>query len=135
MNKIIITVIIASLLTACTTNKATSENRNGVAIEENLVYAEIENDIELANENDEEDVVSVEISDNIKGFKEYETIEETIELNNHYIEIVEDNFGKRVMIIKDDHNQEVYKTIFTKKTNRLKIIAFDKGQIFSQIIS
>lgn len=128
-------MVIASLLTACTTNKAASDNRNEVAIEEDLVYSETEKDIELANKNDEEDVVSVEISDNIKGFKEYETIVETIELDNHFIEIVEDNFGRRIMIIKDDSQQEVYKTIFTKKTNRLKIIAFDKGQIFSQIIS
>lgn len=140
MRKLVIPMIIASFLTACVTNGSVSmETNNTDSVEVNEDLSNIESEIELTLEDEATDgeyhSASVEISDNIKGFKEYVTIDEEVELNNHYIEIVEDNFGKRIMLIKDDNKQEVYKTIFTKKTNRLKIIEIDKGQIYNQIIS
>ncbi|WP_368653884.1 hypothetical protein AB4Y30_02200 [Ornithinibacillus sp. 4-3] len=65
---------------------------------------------------------------------EYSTLTEQVAIEDFQLRIVEDNQGKRVMLIEDDQGQEKYKSIFTKKNNRLKIIEFNKGQIFNEVI-
>lgn len=120
-------IVILIFLTACNTNNINNDVNN----ESNDSFTS-NNQVEENSDNKEE---PKQISDDIKGFKEYAAINDAIQLQDHYIEIVEDNFGKRIMIIKNSDDQEVFKTIFTKKSNRLKIIEFEKGQIFNKIIS
>lgn len=135
MRQLSIIVIVMFLLIACSPN----DNINQENDNDNNTETEHANENSFNDENDEEETNDQEeepglISDDIKGFKEFDTINDIVKLKDHYIEIVEDNFGKRVMLIKNNDDQEVYKTIFTKKTNRLKIIEFEKGQIFNKTI-
>lgn len=65
---------------------------------------------------------------------EYSSLMEQVAIEDFQLNVVEDNQGKRVMLIEDEQGQEKYKSIFIKKNNRLKIIEFNKGQIFNEVI-
>lgn len=62
---------------------------------------------------------------------EIPTIQNVIEQNDFDYDVVEDNNYKRVLLIKDDHGHKSHKSIFLKKSNHLKVIKFDHGQIFN----
>lgn len=86
------------------------------------------------NNNTDDKISNQEISDEVKELTEFPTIEDNIDLVDHQIDIVEDNANKRVLLIKNKNNEKTHKTIFIKNKQRLKIIEFDKGQIFNGII-
>lgn len=73
-------------------------------------------------------------SDERASFPEYSKTLEQIDDQDYKVQKVTDNEGKRVLLLVDNNGKEQYKTIFIKKTNMLKIIDLDKGQIFSGII-
>jgi len=61
-------------------------------------------------------------------------IEEVIQTSSFETDLVEDNKEKRVILIKDASGKETHKSIFIKSSKRLKIIEFNKGQIFNEVI-
>lgn len=71
----------------------------------------------------------------INQLEEYSVLEEETSISNHKATIVEDNPHKRVIKIKTKDNGQEYKSIFVKETNRLKLIQFDKGVIFNDVIT
>ncbi len=71
---------------------------------------------------------------NLQQFTEFEVLEEYIDdVEDYKVQVVENNPGKRVIMLTDNNQQ--YKSIFIKKTNRLKIIDLDKGPILNQVIT
>ncbi|MEJ8778223.1 hypothetical protein [Pseudogracilibacillus sp. ICA-222130] len=90
----------------------------------------------LANEYKEslENEDTTKISDDLKALEEFATLEEELDLSEAQIEIIEDNYGKRILLIKDAEGNKTHKSIFAKKVNKLKIIEFDGGQIFNEVI-
>lgn len=78
--------------------------------------------------------VQEETEEDATQLPEYSTLTEQVAIEDFQLRIVEDNQGKRVMLIEDEQGQEKYKSIFIKKNNRLKIIEFNKGQIFNEVI-
>lgn len=76
----------------------------------------------------------IEKNNELDELAEGSTIESTIDTKDIQLDIVEDNSNKRVILIKDEEGHKTHKSIFLKKKNRLKIIEFDKGQIFNQVI-
>lgn len=60
------------------------------------------------------------VYESIKMLEEFVTLNETVELTDDNINIVEDNHGKRIILIKDENGHETYKSIFIKGNNRLK---------------
>jgi|SRR5699024_12686988 len=125
-----ILLLMTSTLIACSANNA--EPIINDTPNEDIVYME---DNESRSEQTDDIVTADAISDSIKSFKEFETIDENITLQKHSVEVVEDNVGKRILLIKNEDNDEVYKTIYTKENHRLKIIEIEKGQIFNKKIS
>lgn len=66
---------------------------------------------------------------------EYDTIIDMVGDQSLVFEMVEDNQGKRVLLMVESDGTEQYKTIFVKKTNRLKIIEIDgQGLLFNDIL-
>lgn len=123
-----ILLLMATSLIACSAND--SEPLINDTPNEDIVYMEESDSVET------DDLLTADaISENIKSFKEFETIDKNLTLQKHSVEVVEDNVGKRILLIKDENNDEVYKTIYTKENHRLKIIEIEKGQIFNKKIS
>lgn len=73
-------------------------------------------------------------SDNVEGFVEFEILEDEIDVDDDYTQIVEDNQHKRIMLVGDEDNHKQFKSIYIKDTSRLKIIDFNNGLVFNQII-
>lgn len=74
------------------------------------------------------------ISDEFKQLEEFGAINDKINLERATLDIVEDNYGKRVLLVTNDKGIETHKAIYIKNKNRLKIIELDKGQIFNEVI-
>lgn len=74
-------------------------------------------------------------SETTNNFQEYDALNEVVDLDNLTIQDVEDNDYKHVMILKDDQNLPQFKSIYVKNKDRLKVIDFDKGLIFNQVLS
>lgn len=81
------------------------------------------------DDNDEDD------ESEISEFKESSVIEDEIDVSDLDANIETDNNNKRVILFKDG-DKAVYKTIFIKNKDRLKIIDIgnDKGQIYNETI-
>ncbi|MEI3608496.1 hypothetical protein [Pseudogracilibacillus sp. SO10305] len=113
-------------------NDASENEANEVANNEN----EGKDKETLTNEYKEslENEDTTKISDDLKALEEFATLEEEIDLSEAQIEIIEDNYGKRILLIKDAEGNKTHKSIFSKKVSKLKIIEFDGGQIFNEVI-
>src|SRR5699024_8909641 len=66
-----------------------------------------------------------------EDIEEYSVIEEHIDLNKYEMDVKEDNSHKRIIL----YETKEYKSIFLKDQDRLKIIQFNHGQIFNEVIS
>ncbi len=73
--------------------------------------------------------------DNITDYEETTSIEDNIDITDMDVEVKTDNQNNRVLLFSDD-DEVMYKTIYVKKKQRLKIINIheDKGQIFNDTI-
>ena len=71
----------------------------------------------------------------ISEFKESSVIEDEIDIADLDAEVETDNNNKRVILFKDG-DKAVYKTIFIKNDDRIKIIDIvdDEGQIYNETI-
>src|SRR5699024_4742924 len=47
---------------------------------------------------------------------------------------LEDNQNKHVIILKDDQDMPQFNSIYLKNKDRLKVVDFDKGVIFNQVL-
>lgn len=75
-----------------------------------------------------------ELSKKFDTFTEYATIAKQVDLKNLTPQVVEDNKGKRVILLNNAKGKPAYKTIYIKDKNRLKIIDFNGGLLFDQTI-
>ncbi|GKV55319.1 hypothetical protein NCCP2222_12660 [Sporosarcina sp. NCCP-2222] len=71
----------------------------------------------------------------ISSLPEYATLTSKVDVASYKAAVVEDNFNKRVIVLKDDNGREQFKSIFVKETNTLKIIDTKGGQIFYGVIT
>lgn len=72
--------------------------------------------------------------ENINDYAEYDTLSDVIDMDGLNAEVVEDNAHKRVILLKDDNGHPVAKSIFIMDDSRLKVIDFDKGKVFDDVI-
>lgn len=77
------------------------------------------------------DILSDEVvNEQLAQYEEFDMISEQIDTENLIGTVVEDNQSKRVIVFANENGEEQYKTIFVKKKDYVKVIAFDEGQIF-----
>ncbi|PAE06653.1 hypothetical protein CHI12_15200 [Terribacillus saccharophilus] len=68
----------------------------------------------------------------LEDYTEYEVLNEKVNIQKYQTKVETDNKNTRILIMSDDEDQEQYKSIFIKDTNRLKIIEFKRGLIFNE---
>ncbi|MEC2158509.1 hypothetical protein [Virgibacillus halodenitrificans] len=97
-----------------------------------LVYNGILEDAEDSDSQEDQTVEeeSVEIDD----FVEFDIVEEQTGVDEDNMKVVENNPYKRVLLITNENGQQQFKSIFVKETNRLKIIDFQNGLLFNEVI-
>ncbi|WP_068777722.1 hypothetical protein [Paenibacillus sp. FJAT-26967] len=129
----------ALLLTACGSND--TDIRNTESTEENRQQSGqtdvVQEDSQGNNQPKEETQRPSEESVNQEKWSslpEYDTIIQQIGDKDYQFKTVTDNEGDRILLIEQD-GKERYKTIYVKKTKRLKIIQLDReGQIFNEVL-
>ncbi|MET3575929.1 hypothetical protein ACFFIY_01100 [Bhargavaea ullalensis] len=80
----------------------------------------------------EQDAVQPETpaTDSISSLPEYNKIASVVNVDGLTPVIAEDNYSNRVIVFKSANGHGEYKTIFVKRTNMLKVIDLDGGQIY-----
>ena len=135
MKKIIMMVMGVLLITlvAC----GTSNNNQTAGPSEGM--NEEEQAADKSNEYDETDSGESEMADekksDDKNIEEYGVIEEHIDLDKYEMDVKEDNPHKRIILYETEQGEKEYKSIFLKDEDRLKIIEFNHGQIFNEVIN
>ncbi|WP_143274299.1 hypothetical protein [Atopostipes suicloacalis] len=89
-------------------------------------------DDDMASADEEE----LESAENVSDHEEYEELsaQDFFNPDDYTSHLVVDNPGKRIFVFEDD-GQQAYKTIYIKKTNRLKIIDLkNDGLLMNEII-
>ncbi|PAF15753.1 hypothetical protein [Terribacillus saccharophilus] len=70
----------------------------------------------------------------LQDYTEYEMLNEKLDIQRYQTKVETDNNNTRILIMSNNDNQEQYKSIFIKDTNRLKIIEFKRGLIFDEVL-
>lgn len=116
------------------TTEESTESTEETEVEEETTPEE---EIEEPEEKVEEPTSETETKENseIADFEEASVIEDEIDVSDLDVEIEADNDNKRVILFKDG-NRAVYKTIYIKGEQRLKVIDIidNEGQIYNEII-
>lgn len=115
-----------TVLTACSEQEAANNGQEALQTKDTPV-------VQQENEQAEE-YGQVDVKENVKqsqwtALPEYKGIINQIGTKNVGFEMVSDHKGKRVLHILDEEGTILYKSIFIKETNRLKIIDTNKGGI------
>lgn len=63
-------------------------------------------------------------------YEEFLRINDHINIEDYYADVVEDNRHKRVVLFSDTSNHKQYKSIYVKHKNLLKLIDFNDGLIY-----
>lgn len=113
-----------------------ADNSNDVQGNQQSVQTQVkQNDKQEVNQEDKEPVKEETSHDQWSSLPEYDTIMQNIDLKDVIFKTLTDNEGKRILLLSDEDGREKYKSIFIKKTNRLKIIKIDgEGQIFNGVL-
>lgn len=75
-----------------------------------------------------EELDSAEVIEELADYPETETIQETIDLTDLTGYVISDNPGTRILIFTHEGNQ-VYKSIFVKDENHLKVIDLEQNDL------
>ncbi|WJY26664.1 hypothetical protein [Sporosarcina trichiuri] len=66
----------------------------------------------------------------ISSLPEYKTLAAHVDISGLAPAVVSDNYNNRTILLKDANGRGQYKSIFVKRTNMLKIVDLNGGQIF-----
>ncbi|WP_130860248.1 hypothetical protein [Gracilibacillus phocaeensis] len=124
--------MLAILLAACSSTNTTDieGQTEGNSTEQSTVE---ENEISKAEDeartNEETNIENQheEQTNQADPFPETEVLAQHIDLDQLEQQIVEDNPGKRVMLLVSPEGEKEYKSVFIKETSRLKIIPIGPG--------
>lgn len=73
-------------------------------------------------------------TEDLRKFPEYPILQANINLQKAQLTIEEDNEHTRTILLYDEQGAKTHKSIYIKETGRLKIITFDAGLLFNEII-
>ncbi|MCH1625892.1 hypothetical protein [Fredinandcohnia quinoae] len=124
MQKVIILMIGTLLLAACGSNE-----KNVVHKEKSPIVETVAAEMPKSTESEKNESI-IENSEML----EFASLEANVSLSDYQLNVVEDNPHKRIILLKNKQGQERYKSIFIKDTGELKIIEFNKGPIFVDMI-
>ena len=113
-----------ALLTACSEQEAATNKKEAVQTNETPV---VQQDNEQVKDDSQEVPKGNEEQSQWTALPEYQVIMNQIGSQVVRFELLSDHEGKRVLKILDENGSMLYKSIFIKKTSRLKIIDVNKG--------
>ena|SRR5699024_2343787 len=123
------------------TEENQDQNANDNANDDVVNNTDNETDNEEENNADDQATNEIDNGDNtssdneLADYPEYDTLVDEIDVDSLQAEVETDNQNKRVILYSDDNDKKVFKSIFIKKKDRLKIIDFDDdGEIFNEVI-
>ncbi|MFJ7666757.1 hypothetical protein ACIQXI_06595 [Lysinibacillus sp. NPDC097195] len=141
--KILLFCAVVTMLAACSNNEATEKNKatNDATSQSQEQQVDQQNEsveqpAQLEQNAEAEDTTS-ETNDTNEwaSLPEYNKIMEQIDNQTIHFEKVTDSTDKRILLIVDENGTKLYKSIFIKNTNRLKIISIEgNGQIFNDTL-
>ncbi|MFJ7661905.1 hypothetical protein ACIQXW_05820 [Lysinibacillus sp. NPDC097162] len=142
--KMIIFCAVVTMLAACSNNEATEKNettnqdisQQQEKQENQQGKDQVEQPVQPEQNVQGEDKKNIDLSE-WTSLPEYSKINEQIDNKDGiHFEKVTDTRDKRILLIIDENGTKLYKSIFIKNTNRLKIINIkDGGQIFNEVLS
>lgn len=92
---------------------------------------QVNDDLHKAEKNQTNILADEAVNEDVSKYEEYEVIEKEMDVDGLVASVVEDNQAKRIILFADEDGEEQFKSIYTKKTGHVKIISFDKGQVFT----
>src|SRR5699024_2917662 len=101
-----------------------------IDFKDGLVFNQILSD----KKEDDQDSEATEQETEVEGLVEYSTLANHVDVNGFNAQVVENNPHKRVIVLKGDHGQPQFKSIYVKDASRLKIINFHEGLVYNGII-
>lgn len=75
-----------------------------------------------------------ENGESLTELPESEELQNVIDGEAFDFEVVKDNDEKRILVLKDEDNNQKYKSIYIKNKDWLKVIEFDEGLIYNEQI-
>lgn len=128
------------MLAACSNNEDEATKQDTSQQQEKQENPQGKNQVEQPVQPEQnvqgEDKENIDLSE-WTSLPEYSKITEQIDNKDDiHFEKVTDTRDKRILLIIDENGTKLYKSIFIKNTNRLKIINIkDSGQIFNDVLS
>ncbi|MEZ7171143.1 hypothetical protein [Sporosarcina sp. OR05] len=118
----------ALLLAGCANDKAEEQVKPDSALESNEQAESPSKDVETNTSADH-------VAD-LTDYEEYDVLSSEIDVDAYIASVVEDNEGKRVILFSNEVGEKIYKSIFVKHDQRLKIIDLhDDGLLFNDTIN
>lgn len=128
MKKLLVTFLGILLLAGCTNDNTVSSEKT-----ETDSASKVERTESATEENSK---ILAEQNAGLTDLPEYAVVAENISLDIHKATIETDNPGNRIILFENNNGVNVYKSIFVKNDNRLKIIKLeDDGLIYNDIVN
>ncbi|GBD66518.1 hypothetical protein KV134_08010 [Tetragenococcus halophilus] len=99
-----------------------SSSISSEAMEESTEETEAASTEEETAETSTDESQNSDAENDVADFEEGDILQDTIDLEGLTMETATDNPNKRVLLFSNDEGQKEYKSVFIKRTNRLKII-------------
>lgn len=96
--------------------------------QENTTASETAAEVSQMDGTSDEELDSAEVIEELTDYPETVTIQETINLTNLTGYVISDNPGTRILIFTNEGKQ-VYKSIFVKDEERLKVIDLEQNDL------
>jgi len=138
--KLIVISAVVTMLAACSNNEDEATKQDTSQQQEKQENQQGKDQVEQPVQPEQnvqgEDKENIDLSE-WTSLPEYSKITEQIDNKDDiHFEKVTDTRDKRILLIIDENGTKLYKSIFIKNTNRLKIINIkDGGQIFNEALS
>lgn len=127
MKKYILAVLCMLFLAGCTSDQSVSPETT----ESDSTHVS-EGKEGSGDQSSEDDKATPEQHVGLESYEEYDMLSEKIDLTKHQVELTTDNPGKRILLFADADGKKIYKSIFSKHDNHLKIIQLDdEGLLFN----
>lgn len=133
LKKMIVLVVMSLLLLAACTNSNENEKPLGEIVKEDEAALNTSGNDRI-NEKEKQELTNSKDTSAITETPEYNSLTEIVNIADYQLDTEVDNPQKRIILLENQNGKEMYKSIFIKETGRLKIIEFDKGLIFNDLI-
>lgn len=135
MYKFIMPCIFGTMLSACSSNVTHSVEEKSVHEKEEHQTVVEKDKVSENKSSITEHKESIQADQYPASLVEYKKIIEVIDHNDYTFQIVTDNEGKRILILTNSNGEKIYKTVFIKHENRLKVIKVNgSDEVFNDII-